>query len=74
MKGVEGGHLKVQPPQVSISPTVENLCRAEFVKSEILHLGFIAVLVKKPRIIYRYLCRRLFFITGEKRTPFPLQF
>lgn len=40
------GHLEVQPPQVSVSRMVKNFCQAEFVKSEILLLGFIAALAK----------------------------
>lgn len=47
------GHLEVQPPQVSVTRTVKNFCRAEFVKSEILLSGFIAVLAKATD--YNYL-------------------
>lgn len=47
------GHLEVQPPPVSVGRTVKNFCRAEFVKSEIPLLGFIAVLAKATD--YNYL-------------------
>lgn len=51
------GHPEVQPPRVSDSRTVKKLCRAEFVKSENLLSGFIAVLAKADGLqLYTVTC------------------
>lgn len=59
------GHLEVQPPQVSVSRTVKNFCRAEFVKKKNRKSCFWDLLPSWQKlritIIYRCPCWRFFF-------------